>query len=141
MRKGHTTSAGQMHIYTDHSSLMYILDPFGSNTGIGTPVAYKLMRWAIHLSKYQYVVEHVQGDQKVWAYMLTRPAARPAVHIKAKVAALYAPLRKGGTEFDCMKRWQMETEQRKEERPGWARKVDGFWCNRSGRTWTPDSAT
>lgn len=30
------------------------------------------MRWAIKLSAYRYVIEHVSGDRNVWADMLSR---------------------------------------------------------------------
>ena len=45
----HITAAHVTHLYTDHSNLTYIFDPYGSNTGISKHTAHKLLRWALKL--------------------------------------------------------------------------------------------
>lgn len=52
-------------IYTDHVNLVYMYDPYGRNPGIGHHTAKKLMRWALKLSAFRYVVEHIPGERNV----------------------------------------------------------------------------
>lgn len=59
-------------IFTDHANLVYLFDPYGRNPGIARHTASKLMRWALKLSVFRYVIEHVPGERNVWADMLTR---------------------------------------------------------------------
>ncbi len=59
------------------SNLVYLFDPYGRNPGIARHTASKLMRWAIKLSAFRYVIEHVPGERNVWADMLTRWAVAP----------------------------------------------------------------
>lgn len=71
------TYGREVTIFTDHANLVYIYDPFGKNPGIARHTACKLMRWALKLSGFRYVIEHVSGDSNVWADMLTRWAVGP----------------------------------------------------------------
>lgn len=66
----------EVSIYTDHANLVQLYDPYGKNPGIARHTASKLMRWAIKLSAFRYVVEHLPGDRNVWADMLTRWAVQ-----------------------------------------------------------------
>ena len=45
--------------------------------------ASKLMRWAIKLSAFRYVIEHLPGEINVWADMLTRWAVSPKRKVDA----------------------------------------------------------
>ena len=76
---GHTVS-----IYTDHANLVYMYDPYGRNPGISRHTASKLMRWAIKLSAFRYVVQHLPGEENVWADMLTRWAANSKSSVSTK---------------------------------------------------------
>jgi len=81
---GHTVS-----IFTDHANLVYMYDPYGRNPGMSRQTATKLMRWAIKLSAFRYIVEHLPGERNVWADMLTRWAVQPRTSVNAKrVAAI-----------------------------------------------------
>ena len=84
-------------IFTDHANLVYLYDPYGRNPGIARHTASKLMRWAIKLSAFRYVVEHLPGEENVWADMLTRWAVNPKSHVSAKrlgniKTLMYAPI-------------------------------------------------
>ncbi len=71
-RLDNITVPREVLLYTDHANLVYILDPLGNNPAILRRTAAKLMRWALKLSGYRYVIEHLPGDRNVWAYLLTR---------------------------------------------------------------------
>lgn len=73
----------EVSIYTDHANLVQLYDPYGHNPGIPRHTASKLMRWAIKLSAFRYVIEHLSGDQNVWADMLTRWAVQPSTRINS----------------------------------------------------------
>ena len=79
-------------IFTDHRNLVYILDPSGRN--VSKNVDDRLERWAMKLSGLFYIIEHISGEDNVWADMLTRWASKPAVKsLRVKVPkALVTPL-------------------------------------------------
>ena len=62
----------EVNVFTDNANLVYLYDPYGQNPGISRQTASKLMRWAIKLSAFRYLMIHLPGDQNVWADMLTR---------------------------------------------------------------------
>ena len=71
------TAACTTSIYTDQANLVYIFDPLGMNPGIAKHTASKLTRWALKLNEFRFIIEHISGDQNVWADMLTRWAVQP----------------------------------------------------------------
>ena len=73
----------EVPIFTEHATLLYLYDPYGKNTGIRKHTARKLMRWAIKLSVFCYVVEHLPREHSVWADMLTRWAVSPKRKVEA----------------------------------------------------------
>ena len=73
----------EVTIFTDHANLVYLYDPYGNNTGMAKHTASKLMRWAIKLSAFRYVIEHLPGELNVWADMLTRWAVSPKRKVDA----------------------------------------------------------
>eukprot|EP00171_Calliarthron_tuberculosum_P001247 IDg1247t1 len=83
-RLDYLTSGHVVSIFTDHANLVYLYDPYGRNPGIARHTASKLMRWAIKLSGFRYVVEHIPGDKNVWADMLTRWVVRPTNSINGE---------------------------------------------------------
>lgn len=58
-------------IFTDHANLVYIFDPYGRNTGIARHTASNLMRCALKMRAFRYIIEHVAGECNVWADILT----------------------------------------------------------------------
>ena len=73
----------EVNIFTDHANLVYLYDPHGQNPGMARHTASKLMHWAIKLSAFCYVVEHLPGEQNVWADLLTRWAVSPKRKVNA----------------------------------------------------------
>ena len=95
-RLEHLTVGRVVSIFTDHATLVYLFDPIGQNPGIARHTASKLMRWALRLSSYSYVIEHISGDKNVWADMLTRWAAPSnqtvcSMRIKSMIFAPISP--------------------------------------------------
>ena len=64
-------------IFTEHANVVYLFDPHGQNPGIPRHTASKLMRWALKLSAFSYVIEHLAGERNVWADMISREAFQP----------------------------------------------------------------
>lgn len=52
------------------------------------------MRWALKLSAFKYVVEHIPGEKNVWADMVTRWTVRSPRNASAK-SLLLAPISPG----------------------------------------------
>ena len=59
-------------IFTDHRNLTYIFNPAGAVATIAKPQADRLERWAMFLRCFTYKVVHIEGDNNVWADMLSR---------------------------------------------------------------------
>lgn len=58
-------------IYTDHRNLRFIFDPDGQSD-LARHTAAKIARWAHILSGFRYKIEHIPGEDNVWADLLTR---------------------------------------------------------------------
>jgi transposase InsO family protein len=56
-------------IFTDHRNLVYI---FSTDKTGKKMTSDKLERWAMYLSGYKYTIEHIAGEQNVWADLLSR---------------------------------------------------------------------
>ncbi|GMF25223.1 unnamed protein product [Phytophthora fragariaefolia] len=64
-------------MFTDHRNLSYIFAP---GTEIKKHVRGKLLRWSLKLNEFKYEIEHIPGDENVWADMFSRWAGQnPAV--------------------------------------------------------------
>lgn len=132
-------------IFTDHANLVYLYDPFGRNPGIPRHTASKLMRWALKLSAFRYIVEHIPGEKNVWADMLTRWAVKECSAIKpyknsSLKALLVCPINPSlNSELDwptrqCIMKSQFSSN---EEPPKPFSEVDGVRQNEKGTVWIP----
>ena len=81
-RLDYMTIGRTVSIFTDHANLVFIYNPYGSRPSIARHIASKLLRWAIKLSAFKYVVEHIPGELNVWADMMTRWAVKPRKEMK-----------------------------------------------------------
>ena len=133
----------EVSIYTDHANLVHMYDPLGRNPGMPRHTASKLMRWAIKLSAFRYVVEHLPGDRNVWADMLTRWAVSPRKLISssrtAKIKTLMmAPINPG---LDPSMDWPSHKDiiesqkSTKEKPPASFKKTEKGWIDASGVNW------
>ncbi|GMF43963.1 unnamed protein product [Phytophthora fragariaefolia] len=63
---------GGFHLFTDHRNLVYIFNPSATDGSMQRYQADKLQRWAMAMTSYRYVIEHIRGDDNAWADMLSR---------------------------------------------------------------------
>ena len=47
------------HVFTDHRNIFVVFAPLVLEPALGRPVMSKVQRWALFLSKYAYVIEHI----------------------------------------------------------------------------------
>ncbi len=52
-----------VHVFTDHRNLLFVFSPHSVEPALGRHVVSKVQRWALHLSKYQYVIEHIDESE------------------------------------------------------------------------------
>lgn len=60
------------HVYTDHRNLMFSFAPLALEPTLGRHIVSKVQRWALFLSRFPFVIEHVSGKSNVFAHILTR---------------------------------------------------------------------
>lgn len=69
-------TSGQFSLFTDHKNLLYIFSPTRYSSNVARHIVHKKQRWAIRMSEFDFVIEHVAGEHSTWADMLTRRAGR-----------------------------------------------------------------
>jgi hypothetical protein len=57
---------------TDHRNLVYNYNPLSVDQSLAWHTVHKLQRWALKLSVFNYVFEHINGRANVWADILSR---------------------------------------------------------------------
>ena len=55
-------------LFCDHKNLISVFSP----KTISKPTAQKLQRWALDIQRFQYVIEHIKGEDNIWADIMTR---------------------------------------------------------------------
>lgn len=60
------------HIFTDHRKLQYIFAPLAVNSTMSKFQADRLQRWAMTLTTFRYVIEHIKCEENVWGDLLSR---------------------------------------------------------------------
>ena len=60
-------------LFSDHKNLIQIFSP----TNVSKPTAQKLQRWALFIQRFRYRIDHINGEDNVWADMMTRWGASP----------------------------------------------------------------
>ena len=60
------------HIYTDHRNLLFVFAPLALEPALGRHIVSKVQRWALFLSRFPYVIEHIEGKSNIFADILTR---------------------------------------------------------------------
>jgi len=132
----------EVSLFTDHANLIYIFDPVGQNPGIARHTANKLMRWALKLSGYRYVIEHLSGERNVWADILTRWAVKPRDTVRAMNISklMFAPISPSLSEdFDCPSKTDLISCQgnAKATPPSRFKNTEGIFQDSSGVVWIP----
>jgi hypothetical protein len=60
-------------LFSDHKNLIQIFSP----SNVSKPTAQKLQRWALFMQRFHYSIEHISGEDNVWADLMTRWGASP----------------------------------------------------------------
>jgi len=60
-------------LFSDHKNLIQIFSP----RNVSKPTAQKLQRWALFMQRFRYTIEHIMGEDNVWADLMTRWGANP----------------------------------------------------------------
>ena len=61
-----------VHVFTDHRNLLFLFAPLALEPALGRHVVNKVQRWALYLSQFPYLIEHVDGQNNIFADILTR---------------------------------------------------------------------
>ena len=119
-------------------------DLYVRNPGIPHHTARKLMRWALKLSAFPYVVEHIAVERNVWADMLTRLAVKPnnkIISIKAFKSLMFAPINPGmDPNLDWPSRDDIIESQKSayERSPNTFKIMGSIWVDHNERLWIPN---
>lgn len=129
-------------IYTDHANLVYLYDPVGQNPGVARHTACKLMRWALKLSAFRYVIEHVAGEKNVWADMLTRWGSSPtsstrSTSVKSLLLAPITPSLDDSLDWPSLADIQTAQARSKLLAPQSFTKKEGVTQNKAGIIYIP----
>ncbi len=54
------------HVFTDHRNLLFAFAPPCCVPGLRRHTVGKVLRWALSLSKFPYVIEHIEGERNVF---------------------------------------------------------------------------
>ena len=60
------------HVFTDHRNFLFVFAPLALEPAQGRHLVSKVQWWALFLSRNSYVIEHIAGDENVFADILTR---------------------------------------------------------------------
>ena len=61
-----------VRVFTDHRNLLFVFAPLALEPSLGRHIISKVQRWALYMSRFHYVIEHVKGEDNVFADILTR---------------------------------------------------------------------
>ena len=61
-----------IRVFTDHRNLLFVFAPRALEPTLGRHVVSKVQRWAFYLSRFDYIIEHIRGEENVFADILTR---------------------------------------------------------------------
>lgn len=67
-----TCGMGKFVFFTEHENILYMTSPTCFQSNVPRHIAEKLQRWAIRLSEFIFLVEHILGENNTWSDMLTR---------------------------------------------------------------------
>ena len=137
----------EVSIYTDHANLVQLYDPYGKHPGIPRHTASKLMRWAIKLSAFRYVIEHLPGERNVWADMLTRWSVYPKSSISSKkirrakslMMCPVSPATDPKLDWPTMNEIILSQKNAKESPPASFQRTDEGWVSKRGAMWIPSN--
>lgn len=138
----------QFRIFTDHLNLKYIYNSHSVDSSLARRVVYKLQRWALKISVFNYVIDHIPGKDNCWADLPSQFGSGegasnvPAEHVLGIVfqappqicASKYFKLPTVADFNKC----QQECFRRGKE--SFSANAQGFLVNGSEKFWIPTAA-
>ena len=143
------------YLFTDHSNLVFIFNPERVQPSMSKNATNKVKRWAIALSVFDYTIAHIDGEENVWADLLSRwgnpdrtnkegtESGRKHLHLSRLFRAPVAP------EFDDDFQWPQHDDIVSAQKSITSEIVnmhelsmmDGIWKTTTGATYIPEDAT
>lgn len=126
-------------LFTDHNNLIFLFDPLAVRADLSQNTLRKVLRWAVHLSYYNYTCIHIKGVDNVWADLLGRWSQPATVRRLITIPPLPSS---SSDDFE----WPTEGEiihtqnQAANSRPADLINQEGLWNNHEGAVWIPNDA-
>ena len=142
-------SSKPTHVYTDHRNLLFVFAPLALEPALGRHIVSKIQRWALFLSRFPYVIEHIEGTSNVFADILTRwtkgyRKERNALRTVYSLIESSSQIIPAADEFKWPKLNAMRRSQKKSKNDLKHRKDlflgadDKLWKLKNGRIWIPN---
>lgn len=142
---------GGFKLYTDHRNLSFIFGKGKADGVLRKHTAAKLQRWSLILRAFQYEIVYLEGEQNVWADLLSRFVPETQLEEKLRVddipairRALLVPVSQTKSSSFV---WPREDDIRKVQRSAEKKNVkeiecghDGIWRTKKGTIWIPHDA-
>jgi len=61
-----------VRVFTDHRNLLFVFAPLSLEPALGRHVFSDVLRWALYLSRFEYSIKHVAGEENAFADILMR---------------------------------------------------------------------
>lgn len=130
-----------MHVFTDHENLLYVLAPLALRSSSLGHELFKVNRWAIHLSRFELCISHIERAHNVLVDILTGCSKGYRGTSAQKVAALYKEILPSAHLVNTISVEGIINEQRKHHYPAGGKKdADGVYM-KGQQIWIPDDAT
>lgn len=130
------------HIFTDHKNLLYVFAPLALRPNSPRHVLSKVHRWAIHLSRFEFFINHIEGSNNIFADILTRwsKGYRTTTAKTSMVAALYKDI--APTSEDLTAVWinEIKLHQARHHSPAETEIDDDGIHKYNQRIWVPSGA-
>lgn len=135
--------SGQNHVFTNHKNLLYVFAPLALRPSSPRHVLSKVHRWAIHLSRFEFFINHIEGASNVFADILTRwsKGYRVTSAQTDMIAALYKDIIPSSTDTPAVLMTDIKLEQAKYRPPDSVSKEDDGVYRINGKIWIPNDAT
>lgn len=83
----------EFSLFPDHKNILYMMSPTLFNANVSLNIVHKVKRWELRLYEFNFTIDHISGEDKVWADILTRWEAPENATFPARlVKALRVPL-------------------------------------------------
>lgn len=133
--------AQPVHVFSDFWNLLFDFAPNALQPNSTRHVLSKLQRWAIHLSWFEFFIDHIQGSQNVLSDILIQWSNSYIRTSAQRAAAFYAYIISSSEETDIVTTAEIVDEQEKHRAPAEVNAMKEDVCKEGARIWIPDDPT